>query len=216
MKVNVSNERSNVNRDDFMLILLISSAAAHSTAVGDGEQVGREKAWSSCQRGREWLKKAERSRKCREDWAIWQAIKRSQSMGKDERGRKNFPLYSFVLSSCPLHSSPFSSPLSLPCSLSSDLPAHYKNSVIMLQSWAAEQITFSKGESGERTSREAGKRFPLSHRRRKKEREIARGMKGYCSLVGNNCNGGARNDSMEGERERRVAIILPRLCRKSR
>lgn len=48
--------------------------------------------------------------------------------------------------------------LSFSCSLSSALPAqHYKNSMIMLQTWAAEQITFSKGESGDRTSREAGK-----------------------------------------------------------
>lgn len=41
------------------------------------------------------------------------------------------------------------------CSLSSG--PDYKNSAIMLQTWSAEQITFSGGECGDRTSWEAGK-----------------------------------------------------------
>lgn len=34
-------------------------------------------------------------------------------------------------------------------------------------------------------AREAGKRFPLSHRKRENRGEIARGIKAYCSLEGN-------------------------------
>lgn len=40
MKVNVSNAGSGVERDNFMLILLISSAVLAVNRAGDGERVG--------------------------------------------------------------------------------------------------------------------------------------------------------------------------------
>lgn len=86
--------------------------------------------------------------------------------------------------------------VSSPCSFSSPLPAHYKNSMIMLQTWAAEQITFREGECGDGTSREAGKD---SHwvTKRERMREIARGM----SSEWNYCKARKKN-YMKKEKER--------------
>lgn len=141
--------------------------------------------------GREIMKNRGRKggRMVGQEWVIWQAIKGRESREDQREGEtEKFGLLLHLFLFCPLV--PFT-PLPLfflssPCFFSSPHPAHYKNSMIMLQTWAAEQITFREGECGDGTSREAGKD---SHwvTKRERMREIARGMKAYWSSERNYC-----------------------------
>lgn len=155
----------------------------------------------------------ERRRESEEELELWQAITRTQSWREDERGMKTSLSWSTHLF-CPLV--PFTPcifflPPSFPYFLSSAPPAHYKNSPIMLQTWAAEQITLAK-ECADRTSKEAGKD---SHWVTKKERrrKTAREMKAYCRLKGSDCRG--RKNYMKKEKEQGMGLKRLHLIGKS-
>lgn len=124
-----------MKRDNFMMILLISSAAltVHQWVMESGISEGLKflpKRARLRKTVREREREGKRGMESAElyDWQL-KGAKVEKKGGKTEIF--SLLLNSFVLSSCPIPSSHFF--LSFLCSLSSALPAHYKNSAIMPQ-----------------------------------------------------------------------------------